>query len=162
MQETLSLEHRRYLASLNEAERYATLAQSAWQWIWEHPARFLQLTARRIGYLWWISPTHQLTTENIVEPQLFYVVRSWLQAPVLILGLLGAGRALAQNRRLLAHSAWWIVAFSLPFVVSVAGNTRYRLPAEAIVLVLVAFACAGLVERLPLYRRVVSLLEVAG
>jgi 4-amino-4-deoxy-L-arabinose transferase-like glycosyltransferase len=162
MQDTLSPAMRNHLASLNEAQRYSELAQQAVQWIRDHPRRFLELTVKRVWYMWWISPTYRLTTENIVEPRWFYVARSWIQVPVLALGLVGGARAWLRNRVLLAHCLWWIVVFTLPYAVSVAGNTRFRLPAEPMLLVLIAFGLAGIVQRLPALRSRVQPLEVAG
>jgi hypothetical protein len=98
--------------------------------------------------LWWISPTYQLTTENIVEPQLLYTVRAWIQAPVLLFGIAGGVLALKRNRRLLVQCLWWIAVFTLPFAVSIAGNTRYRLPAESMVLMLIAFFLSVVTRRL--------------
>jgi 4-amino-4-deoxy-L-arabinose transferase-like glycosyltransferase len=142
MQSTLPPEVGSHLATLNEAQRYSTLAETARSWIQDNPQRFLQLTAKRIGYMWWISPTYQITTQNITEPQFFYTARAWIQAVVLALGLVGGGAALMRNRHLLVQCVWWLVAFTLPYAITVAGNTRYRLPAESMLLILVAFGLA--------------------
>jgi 4-amino-4-deoxy-L-arabinose transferase-like glycosyltransferase len=142
MQETLSLETRTYLATLNEAERYSALAKKAWAWIKANPQKFLTLTAKRVEYLWWMSPTYQITTENITEPQFFYAARAWIQAVVLALGLVGGGVAAVRNRRLLVLCLWWLLAFTVPYAISIAGNTRYRLPAESMILILIAFGLA--------------------
>lgn len=63
-------------------------------------------------------------------------------------GLLGAGLALLaaaggiiahrQNRIFLWMSLWWVTAFTVPYAVSVAGNTRYRLPVEPVLVILSA------------------------
>jgi len=47
-------------------------------------------------------------------------------------------------------SVWWIVAFTAPYAISVAGNTRYRLPVEPILLILASVCFGTLVE---LWRR---------
>jgi hypothetical protein len=162
MQDTLSAAMRSHLAGLNEAQRYSELAQRALRWIRHHPRRFVELTLTRVGYMWWISPTYRLTTENIVEPRWFYVARAWMQVPVLAFGLVGGARAWPRNRRLLVHCLWWMAAFTLPYSVSVAGNTRFRLPAEPMLLVLIAFGLAGIVQRLPGLPSRWRRLEVAG
>ena len=144
MQSTLEPQMRVYLAGLNEAERYAVLGQEAYRWIRAHPQRFLSITLRRIGYFWWISPTYRTTEQNIVEPRLFYVARGLIQAPMLILGFLGAVIALRKDRRLLIYCVWWLSAFSLPYILSVAGNTRFRLPAEPMLMILVAYSLAAM------------------
>lgn len=140
MPNTLAPEQAAYLASLNEAERYAVLQQEAWQWIAAHPDRFLELTIKRIGYLWLISPTFQITNENIAEPGSFYLIRYAIQIPLLLLAVIGAVIAYRRYRAALLLCLWWLVAFTVPYAISVAGNTRYRLPVEPILLMLAAVA----------------------
>jgi hypothetical protein len=70
-----------------------------------------------------------------------------MQAPVLLLGLLGAMLAWrGRQRTLLLVALWWVVVFTLPYAVAVAGNTRFRLPAEPAILVLGAYGLAWLVH----------------
>jgi 4-amino-4-deoxy-L-arabinose transferase-like glycosyltransferase len=161
MPDTLSPDVREHLATLNEAQRYSALAHRAWTWIQEHPGRFLQLTAVRIRYLWWISPTYQTTAEAIVEPQLLYAARMWTQAVVVMLGFAGGIVALLRNRRLLVHCSWWMVAFTVPYAITVAGNTRYRLPAEPMILILIAFGLAEGIRRIVASHHHVQRLEVS-
>ena len=63
---------------------------------------------------------------------------------MLILGFLGAVIALRKDRRLLIYCVWWLSAFSLPYILSVAGNTRFRLPAEPMLMILVAYSLAAM------------------
>lgn len=141
MQNTLPPEQVAYLSSLNEAERYAVLQRKAWEWIVAHPHRFLELTLRRIVYFWLISPTYQITDENIVEPRYFYFLRYIIQIPLLAVAFIGAIFAYRRHRTALLVSLWWLLAFTAPYMISVAGNTRYRLPVEPILLMLAAVAC---------------------
>lgn len=147
MQNTLPAGMRDYLATLNEAERYAVLGQEAWHWIRTHPVPFLRLTARRLVYLWWISPTYQVTTQNIVEPRFFYIARALIQIPLLVFGALGYLLAFSKNRLLFWSNLWWPVAFTIPYAISVAGNTRYRLPVEPVLILMSAFAIWTLVGK---------------
>lgn len=147
MPHTLPPERVAYLASLNEAERYAVLQREAWQWVIAHPDRFLELTIKRIGYLWLISPTFQITSENIVEPSYFYLLRYAIQIPLLILALIGLIIAYRHYRAALLICLWWLVAFTMPYAISVAGNTRYRLPVEPVLVMLAAVACAAALSR---------------
>jgi 4-amino-4-deoxy-L-arabinose transferase-like glycosyltransferase len=146
MQDTLSVSMRHYLSTLNEAVRYEVLAREARAWIRSHPKQFLVLTIKRIGYLWWISPTYQMTTQNIVEPRYFYEARAVIQLALLLFGLGGSILASWKNRRLLTMSIWWCVAFTIPYAVSVSGNTRYRLPVEPVLIMLASF-CFAVVGR---------------
>lgn len=142
MQNTLSEDMRAYLSTLNEAERYAMLGRWAWEWIRSHPEQFLQLTIKRVVYLWWISPTYQVTDQNIVAPCYFYVARAMIQAMLLLPAFLGSILACWKKRQLFIISIWWLTAFTVPYAVSVAGNTRYRLPAEPALVILAAFCFA--------------------
>jgi 4-amino-4-deoxy-L-arabinose transferase-like glycosyltransferase len=142
MQDTLPASIRDYLGTLDEAKRYAELERQAWEWIRLHPGQFLRLTIKRVGYLWWISPTYQVTDQNIVEPRSFYVARAVIQALLLLFGVAGGLLACWRNRPLLAISLWWLLAFTAPYAISVAGNTRYRLPVEPILITLAAFCLA--------------------
>jgi len=160
MPETLAPEQRDYLASLNEAERYAVLQHEALAWIAAHPDRFLELTIKRLGYLWLISPTYQVTGEHIVEPGYFYLARSLIQIPLLILALIGAGLVYRHHRHALLICLWWLLAFTLPYAISVAGNTRYRLPVEPILLILAAIACQAALVRSGLDRRIMQARQV--
>ena len=139
MQDTLPPSMRDHLSTLNEAERYAALEREAWEWIRSHPGQFLNLTIRRIGYLWLVSPTYQVTEQNIAEPRAFYVARAVIQAALLLFSLAGGILAYWRNRSLLIMTLWWVVIFSAPYAISVAGNTRYRLPVEPILLILASF-----------------------
>lgn len=136
MQNTLPPDMLAYLESLNEAERYAVLQREAWEWIQSNPAQFLRLTLKRIGYLWLMSPTYKVTTQNIVEPRYFYVIRNVIQIALLILAFMGGIIVYRRNQAFLWISLWWITAFTVPYAVSVAGNTRYRLPVEPILVIL--------------------------
>ncbi|MEF3275707.1 MAG: glycosyltransferase family 39 protein [Chloroflexus sp.] len=155
MPATLPPERIAYLASLNEAERYAVLQREALTWIAAHPDRFLALTVRRLGYLWLISPTYRITGENIVEPAFFYLFRSLIQVPLLILALIGVGLSYRYHRHALWLFLWWLFAFTLPYAISVAGNTRYRLPVEPILIVLAAMTCYAALARWRLVERLV-------
>jgi 4-amino-4-deoxy-L-arabinose transferase-like glycosyltransferase len=146
MQETLSASTRDYLSTLNEAQRYEVLRRQAWEWIQLHPKRFLHLTIRRIGYLWLISPTYRVTEQNIAEPRAFYVVRAMIQAALLLFALAGGILAFPRKRSLVLMILWWVVVFSAPYVISVAGNTRYRLPVEPMLLILAAFCFASVLR----------------
>jgi len=146
MQNTLSVSKIEYLGTLNEAERYAVLEREAWKWIISHPYQFLCLTVKRIGYLWIISPTYLTTDQNIVEPRYFYVARAAIQALLLGSALVGSVWAYQRNRLFLAMSMWWLIAFTVPYAVSVAGNTRYRLPVEPI-LIIMASSCFDVIEQ---------------
>ncbi|GBD08869.1 hypothetical protein HRbin22_01112 [Candidatus Thermoflexus japonica] len=138
MQNTLSKSMLEYLSSLNEAERYAVLGQKAWEWIKSNPDKFLYLTLKRIGYLWLISPTYLITKQNINEPIYFYEARYVIQLLLLMLAIIGSIFAYQQNRVFVLMCAWCLIAFTIPYAVSVAGNTRYRLPAEPMLIVLAA------------------------
>ncbi len=129
------------LSPLNGAERYAVLQREAWERIIVHPPRFLELTLRRIGYCWLISPTYQITNENIVEPRYFYFLRHSIQILLLAVAFIGAMFAYRRHRAALLVSLWWLLAFTAPYAISVAGNTRYRLPVEPILLMLAVVAC---------------------
>lgn len=136
MQNTLPANMLEYLGSLNEAERYAFLQREALEWIKSNPARFLHLTVRRIGYLWLMSPTYRVTTQNIFEPRYFYVTRYIIQGVLLTLALVGSIIVYRGNRLFFWISIWWMVAFTAPYAISVAGNTRYRLPVEPVLIIL--------------------------
>jgi 4-amino-4-deoxy-L-arabinose transferase-like glycosyltransferase len=138
MQDTLSTKMKTHLSEFDEATRYNILRNMALEWIFKHPKEFLGLTIKRIGYLWWISPTYRITTANITESQIFYIMRGFIQGLTLLLGGLGSIVALRHNKPLLLHVCWWILAFTAPYAVSVAGNTRYRLPAEPLIVILIA------------------------
>ncbi len=142
MQNTLPASTLEYLSSLNEAERYAVLRYEALQWIAANPLQFLKLTMMRIVYLWVISPTYLITDQNIVEPRYFYVFRSIIQIVLLLLALLGSVLTYRKYRQFFVLSIWWLAAFTAPYAISVAGNTRYRLPVEPILLIL-ASVCFG-------------------
>ncbi len=150
MANTIPPERLAYLSALNEAERYAVLQREAWEWIQANPDQFLRLTAQRIGYLWLISPTHQITSEHIVEPRWFYTLRTVIQAGLLIAALAGAIVAFGRYRLWLIASIWLVTALTFPYVISVAGNTRYRLPVEPILLILAAVAVTAVIDRLRL------------
>lgn len=138
MQNTIPADMLAYLSSLNEAERYAVLQREAWKWIKSNPTQFLRLTLKRLGYLWLISPTYRVTSQNITEPRYFYVARYVIQIVLLLLASAGGIVAYRQNRSILWMSLWWLTAFTIPYAISVAGNTRYRLPVEPILLILSA------------------------
>ncbi|MCS6888534.1 MAG: hypothetical protein NZQ09_10025 [Chloroflexus sp.] len=123
------------------------LQREAWQWVIAHPDRFLELTIKRIGYLWLISPTFQITGENIVEPSYFYLLRYAIQIPLLILALIGSIIAYRHYRAALLICLCWLVAFTEPYAISVAGHTCYRLPVEPILAMLAAVACAAALSR---------------
>lgn len=147
MQETLSASMLEYLGSLNEAERYAVLQREALKWIKSHPIQFMRLTLRRIYYFWVISPTYLITKQNIIEPNYFYLLRQVIQIVLLILASAGSILAYRQSRLFFVISVWWLVAFTIPYAVSVAGNTRYRLPAEPILIILSAVFCHEIIKR---------------
>jgi 4-amino-4-deoxy-L-arabinose transferase-like glycosyltransferase len=142
MQDTLPASRRDHLRTLNEAERSAVLEQEALEWIGTHPEQFLRLTLKRVFYLWWLSPTSQVTDQNITEPRFFYAARAAIQALLLVFGLAGGVFAWRRNRTLFFFSAWWLIAFTVPYSVTVAGNSRYRLPVEPVLIVLAAFCIA--------------------
>jgi hypothetical protein len=146
MQNTLPASTLEYLSSLNEAERYAVLRYEALQWIAANPLQFLKLTMMRIVYLWVISPTYLITDQNIVEPRYFYMFRSIIQIVLLLLAFLGSVLVYRKYRQFFVLSVWWIVAFTAPYAISVAGNTRYRLPVEPILLVLAGVCVSKLIE----------------
>jgi len=147
MQGTLPKSMLEYLSSLNEAERYAVLRREAWQWVKSHPFQFLSLTLRRIVYLWLISPTFLITDQNIVEPAYFYVARGVIQVILLAWALAGSVLAHRKYRTFLGVSVWWLIAFTAPYAVTVAGNTRYRLPVEPILIMLSTVSLCKLTER---------------
>ncbi len=125
------------LASMDEASRYAYLQRVAIDWVKTHPWQFVRLTLKRIYYLWLISPTFRVTTENIQEPLLLYQLRMWLQIPVLLVAAVGSIMAYRNRERLLPLAVLgWVVVFTAPYAISVAGNTRFRLPAEPALLML--------------------------
>jgi hypothetical protein len=126
------------LSALNEADRYALMEREAWAWIASHPVSFVELTAKRFLYFWWMSPTYQVTDQNIAEPAYYYALRSILQLLILSFAAIGGIIAVRKHRYLLTMCVWYMVAFTAPYVISVAGNTRYRLPAEPFALALVA------------------------
>lgn len=145
MQDTIPPSELEYLASLNEAERYAVLERKAWTWIKSNPLQFLLLTLRRIAYFWVMSPTHLVTSQNIVEPKYFYTARLATQAGLLASALVGSVLAYRRNRKFLIVSLWWLLAFMAPYAISVAGNTRYRLPVEPVLIMLSAlFFCKAI------------------
>jgi hypothetical protein len=137
------------LSSMDEASRYEYLRGKAMEWILSHPAQFIGLTLRRVYYLWVISPTFQVTEQNIVESPLLYQIRGWLQFPVLLLAGLGAILAQRnQERRLLIINLCWVVVFTIPYMISIAGNTRFRIPAEPAIVMLGAYGISHSVMRL--------------
>jgi 4-amino-4-deoxy-L-arabinose transferase-like glycosyltransferase len=146
MQDTLSTKMKIHLSEFDEVARYNILRNMALEWIFKHPKKFLGLTIKRIGYLWWISPTYRITTANIAETQIFYIMRGLIQGATLLLSGLGSIVALRNNRPLLLYVFWWILAFTAPYAVSVAGNTRYRLPVEPLTVILIAVLVVRCVE----------------
>jgi hypothetical protein len=131
------------LASMDEASRYQYLQREGMDWIRSHPDRFAELTLKRVYYFWVMSPTFLVTTENIQEPLLLYYLRMWLQIPVLLLAAVGGVLAYRnRERRLLVAALSWMVVFTAPYAISVAGNTRFRLPAEPALLLLGGYGIA--------------------
>lgn len=148
MQNKLQSEMLAMLAEVDEATRYKILQSMAFEWIRSHPGEFLMLTFKRIGYLWWISPTYRVTTANINEPRRFYLLRSLIQGVTLLLGGLGSIVAMRRNQQLVVFICWWIFIFTAPYAISVAGNTRYRLPVEPLLVIFIGFLGVKFMEKI--------------
>ena len=81
-------EHRDYYervkpADEQEIERF--YISEATQYISQHPVRYVELSARRLYYLFWFDPTHKLARNNVYR--LSYVLLLLLAIPGLVLAL---------------------------------------------------------------------------
>ena len=127
-QNKLQLERYRELGEIGYARERR---QQAMSWIAENPARFLEISLKRVFFVWFGTPR---AASSVVEAE----TKDWLFSLSSILGLLGLGLALKQRLR----GAWlflWLIltvpmiyyfTFSLP---------RYRHPIEPELLLLIVY-----------------------
>ncbi|MBI4321983.1 MAG: glycosyltransferase family 39 protein [Chloroflexi bacterium] len=132
------------LSNMDEVQRYAALARQALGWIVGNPMEFAELSLRRVFYFWWTSPTVDVASFQAYEPPYLYKLQVILLAPFLVLGAAGACWAYRRNRQSFSVLIWWLASFTLVYAVSVAANSRFRLPAEPALIVLSAYAAVAI------------------
>jgi 4-amino-4-deoxy-L-arabinose transferase-like glycosyltransferase len=149
-------ERRTVLSTLTPEERADLsrqpneVAQADWfsrrsrAFVREHPAAFLGITLRKLGYFWWYSPT-----AGLLYP------RSWFWAShavyVVTMALAGLGAWAAVRRRAAARSSVWLIAM---FVVTLSlfqslyyVEGRHRWAVEPMILVLSGGGVAAAARR---------------
>ncbi|HUG41327.1 MAG TPA: glycosyltransferase family 39 protein [Longimicrobiales bacterium] len=127
------------LEARDSFERDALFRDRALAWAADHPGRFLILSGRRLLTLY--SPFSRTLTANEVSSPRNRLIATLALLPILALGLPGAVIALRRN-----HDAWIvhaaILAPTLVYAV-LAAATRFRLPFDALWILLAAVAFDG-------------------
>jgi 4-amino-4-deoxy-L-arabinose transferase-like glycosyltransferase len=127
-QNKLQLERYRELGEIGYARERR---QQAMRWIAENPGRFLQISLKRVFFVWFGTPR---AARSVVEAE----TKDWLYSLSSILGLLGLGLALKQRLR----AAWlflWLI-LSVPMIYYFTFSLpRYRHPIEPELLLLIVY-----------------------
>lgn len=145
MQDTLSANSTARLVALDEASRYVLMGDWARAWIRGNLAQFFALCWRRLSYFWIISPT--VAVLGLGMPRWQWLLRISVQLALLAGATVGVALSVRHRRALLGLLAGGI-GISLPYVAAVAGNTRYRMPIEPLLIILAAYAVVRIAEAL--------------
>jgi len=133
----------REFAGLSEPQRSALLGRRAWQFVREHPGRYLRLCLRRLRYFLLFDETNPKAANRIYR----LATVTWL-----VLALIGL--ALSRKRWRALWPTYAIFAAVMLFHSLVIVSARFRIPVEPMTFIWATAAAAPVLNHLTPQRRI--------